>query len=310
MNRRAMSVYLILTLIWFLSQCSGKPKDEDSGKIIIAASILPLADFTEQIGGKYVDVDVLVPPGSSPHTYEPKPAQLKRLSRAKVLILNGIGLEFWEEKVVSSVNNTELLVIHTAEGLDIINEIHDEEENQEAGDEHEEEHSHSGGNPHVWLDPVNVIHQVERIYDVLVKINPGYTDYFTTNKNNYINALKSLDEEIKNKIEQISDKKIITFHSGYDYFIKRYGFEKVAVLEESPGKESTPAKITQVIQLIKKHNIKVIFAEPQFSPKVAQVIADESNAQIAFLDPLGKEKDYSYIKLMKSNLEQLEKFLK
>ena len=122
MYKKALSVFLVFTCIGICANCSKKDTEGDSEKIIAAASILPLVDFTEQIGGKYVEVEVLVPPGSSPHTYTPTPAQLQRLSRAKLLILNGVGLEFWAEKVIKGVENPDLMVVYTSEGLDIIDE--------------------------------------------------------------------------------------------------------------------------------------------------------------------------------------------
>ncbi|RKY83652.1 hypothetical protein DRQ09_09755 [candidate division KSB1 bacterium] len=283
-------------------ECSNRK--EKAEKISVVASILPLKDFTRQVGGKYVDVEVLVPPGSSPHTYEPTPAQLKRLSKAKLLVLNGIGLEYWDDKVIKSVKNPDLMVIYTAEGLDIINELHPGKENSA------EKHEHTGGNPHVWLDPINAIHQVEMICTALVKIKPEYRDYFVTNKDNFVKELRSLDEEFRARLKHFTSRNIITFHSGYDYFIRRYGLKKVAVLEEFPGKEPTPARLVSIIELVRKYNIKAIFAEPQFPTKIAEVISSECGIKVAYLDPLGKDQDYSYIKLMRYNFSQLERFLK
>jgi len=306
MALKKLIIIIILSVLVVFSFCTQKHSEEESDIILAAASILPLADFTRQVGGDVVRVEVLVPPGSSPHTYEPDLAQLELLSRAELLVLNGIGLEFWADKVIESADNPDMKVVYTAEGLEIFDTRHDEdEEEQEHG-----EHVHVSGNPHVWLDPVNAIHQVEKICEALIQVEPDSENYFKANKEEYINELKVLHEEIEKQTQLFSNKKVITFHAGFDYFIKRYGFEKVAVIEESPGREPTPSKVADIVELTKQHGVNVLFAEPQFPVKVAEVIAEECDARVAFLDPLGKEGDYSYIDLMRSNLRQLEKYLK
>lgn len=264
------------------------------GRLLVAASILPLADFARQVGGERTEVETLVPPGASPHTYELTPAQLKLVGRARVLVLNGVGLEFWADKMISAAHNPKLIVVRTAEGLIIL-----------GGDADE-----PGGNPHVWLSPVNAIHQVAMIRDALIRADPAGTDTYRANAARYSDELRALDREIRDSVARFSQRKFITFHAAWAYFARDYGLEQAAVIERAPGREPSPAEIAGIIRTAKAIGAKAIFAEPQFSPKAAQVIAEESGAKVLLLNALGQPPSYSYLDLMHYNLAQLNKALR
>ena len=261
---------------------------------MVAASILPLADFARQVGGERVEVETLVPPGASPHTYELTPAQLILISRARVLVLNGVGLEFWADKLIAAARNPKLIVVRTAEGLNIL-----------AGDADE-----AGGNPHVWLSPVNAIHQVEMIRDALIRADPAGTETYRTNAARYSDELRELDRQIRASVADFTQRKFITFHAAWAYFARDYGLEQAAVIERAPGREPSPAEIAGIIRTAKDIGAKAIFAEPQFSPKAARVIAEESGAQVLLLNALGQPPSYSYLDLMHYNLAQMSKALR
>jgi len=288
-------VGLILVLALGLTACSRvltPPLASD--QILVLASILPLADFTRQVGGDRVQVETLVPPGASPHTYELTPAQLQAVSRAKALVLNGMGLEYWADKVISAANNPNLVVVKTAEGLDII-----------AGDEHT-----PGANPHVWLSPRNAIHQVEMIRDTLSQADPAGVDTYRANADRYTGELSALDREIRDTVAMFRNRKFIAFHAAWVYLARDYGLEQAAVVETTPGKEPSPAEVAEIVRTAQAIGAKAIFAEPQFSSKAAAVIAEESGAQVLFLNPLGRPPDYRYLDLMRYNLNEMSKALK
>jgi len=288
-------VGLILVLALGLTACSQVlTPPPASDQILVVASILPLADFTRQVSGDHVQVETLVPPGASPHTYELTPAQLRSISRARVLVLNGVGLEYWADKVIAAANNPDLAVVTTSEGLDII-----------AGDEHE-----VGGNPHVWLSPRNAIHQVERIRDTLSQADPAGVDTYRANADRYTGELSALDREIHDTVAMFRNRKFIAFHAAWAYLARDYGLEQAAIVETTPGKEPSPAEVAEIVRTAKAIGAKAIFAEPQFSSKAAAVIAEESGAQVLFLNPLGQPPDYHYIDLMRYNLNEMSKALK
>jgi len=294
-KRRRHWLALVLIFALGLPACSRQAAPFTPGnKILVVASILPLADFTRQVGGDRAQVETLVPPGASPHTYELTPTQLQAVSRAKVLVLNGIGLEYWADKMISAANNPNLVVVKTAEGLDII-----------GGDEHA-----PGGNPHVWLSPRNAVHQVERIRDALVRADPAGAETYSANADRYIGELNALYREIHDTVAMFRNRKFIAFHAAWVYVARDYGLEQAAVVETTPGKEPSPAEIAEIVRTAKAIGAKAIFAEPQFSSKSAAVIAEESGAQVLFLNPLGLPPDYRYIDLMRYNLNEMSKALK
>ena len=289
----------LVALVMVVAGCGQSPSPNvvpREGNVLVVTSITPLGDFVHHVGGDRVQVEVLVPPGTSPHTFEPTPEQVKLLARADLLVLNGVGLEFWADKMVESAGNPDLRVVVTAEGLDILQTA--------------DEEGKVGGNPHVWLDPINAALQVARIRDALVQVDPAGKDVYLKNGAGYIEDLKALDRDIMLRVAQFREKRFVAFHWAWVYFARRYGLEQVAVIERMPGSEPSPGDIAQVVEAIRGIGAKAIFAEPQLSPRVAEAIAAETGAQVLFLNPLGEPPDYDYIRTMQHNVEQLEKALR
>ncbi len=283
-----------LMLIVCISGC-GKP-NAGQDKMIVAASIAPLYYFSQQVGGERVKVTLLVPPGSNPHTYQIQPNQMADLSKASVLVLNGAGLEFWADRVADAADNPELIVTDTADGLHIMDE--------EAG------HGHEHGNPHVWLDPVDAIHQVEKIRDAFVKADPSHAEQYRANADKLIERLNALDGDIRAEVSGFRHKSFVTFHPTWTYFAHRYGLNQAAEIEPSPGKEPSPRDISQAIKIARKLKVRAIFAEPQMSPKAAQVVAEEADAKVLLLDAFGQPPDYDYFANMRENIKKMAEALK
>jgi len=262
--------------------------------LLVLASILPLANFARQVGGERVRVEALVPPGASPHTYELTPAQLRAVSQARLMILNGVGLEYWAEQVISAADNPELAVVNTSQGIRIL-----------SGDPDD-----PGGNPHVWLNPRNAMRQVAVIRDALVRIDPAGVEDYRHNTEQFLGELERLDREIREAANQFTAKQIVTFHAAWSYFAGEYGLVEAAVVERSPGREPSPDEMAEVIRTARMIGARAIFAEPQFSPRAAETIAEESGAQVLFLNPLGFPPDYSYLAMMRYNLAEISKALR
>jgi zinc transport system substrate-binding protein len=295
------SIAIAAVLLWLISiggtACTGeaRPLTAATGNVLVAASITPLADFARQVGGDWVQVITLVPPGASPHTYELTPAQAEQVAQARLLVLNGVGLEYWADKLVQSAGNPNLIVVDTSKGIEIL-----------AGDAGE-----LGGNPHIWLDPRNAIVQVEHIRDALLQADPDHAADYRANAKRYSDELQNLDQEIAGEVATWSSRQFIAFHPAWAYFAKRYRLEQAAVIERSPGREPSPAEVAQIVETARRIGAKAIFAEPQFSPKATQTIAEESGAQVLFLDPLGSSlDDPGYLNLMHYNLAQMAKALR
>ena len=178
---------------------------------------------------------------------------------------------------------------------------------------HEKGHSHgsSGADPHIWLDPVNAKGIVTKIEKAFAEADPKNADYYRQNASIYREKLSRLDKEIAGKAKTFRVKEYVTFHPAWNYFSKRYGLTVAGVIEESPGREPGPRHIEKIIREIKRIGSKVVFVEPQFNPKIAEVIAKESGAKVVYLDPIGGQKGReTYIDMMRYNIAVMESVMK
>jgi zinc transport system substrate-binding protein len=261
--------------------------------VLVAASIVPLADFVRQVGNDRVEVFTLVPPGASPHTYELVPRQVVRVSQARLLVLNGAGLEYWAHKLVAAAGHSALQIVDTSAGIPLLN----------AGPH--------GANPHVWLDVRQAMVQVRHVSDALVKVDPEHAPQYDANTAAYLKQLAALDGQIAAQVANWTHHEFIAFHPAWVYFARRYGLEQAAVIEKSPGREPSPAEIAGIVETARRIGARAIFAEPQFSPKAAATIAEESGARVVFLDPLGgSAHTQTYVELMSYNVAQMASALR
>jgi len=293
-SRITAVLIILLAAVVAVGGC-GRPTAPAGGKMVVAASITPLADFCRQVGGKYVDVRLLIPANASPHTYQIAPDQMDAISQARVLVLNGVSLEYWADKTIDAAGNPRLITIRTAKGLPILGST----------DAHE-----PGGNPHVWLNPVYAVHQVIAIRDAFAKADPAHKAAYFANSRAYIARLNKLDRDIRREVSTFRSKQFVAFHPAWVYFAREYGLTQAAVIEQSPGREPSPAELNRVIRAVRAIHAKAIFAEPQFSTKAADVIAEEAGAKVLLLDPLGRPPATSYISMMRRNLAQMARALK
>jgi zinc transport system substrate-binding protein len=274
-------------------------------KIKVVASIAPLADFAREVGGEKADVTLLLPPGASPHTFEPTPRTVQEISRAKIFIKIGAGLEFWADKLIASAGQG-IMIVDCSKGVELIRgHVHDQD--------HDHDHEHEGVqgvDPHFWLDPVICIGIIKKIEDAFSKADPANSSYYRKNAASYISTLSALDKEIAAKVRTFRTREYITFHSAWNYFSKRYGLRVAAVIEESPGKEPSAKQIGKILEVLRKMKTRVIFAEPQFNPKIAEAIAKEAGGRVLFLDPEGGKGREKYIDLMHYNLSIMEQAMR
>jgi zinc transport system substrate-binding protein len=277
-DRLLIFVLAVLMISFVLTlSCGRKSKVDQEGRMAVVVTIPPLADFVENVGKDRVEVSVMVPPGVSPHTYEPTPSQLKKVSQAKIYVKVGSGVEFeltWMDKLVGI--NKDMAVINGSQGIEMIEK-----------------------DPHVWLSPLNAKTMVENICNGLIKIDPENGEFFVQNKNQYLQELDELDRYIREKLEGIENKRFLVYHPSWGYFAKEYGLKQIPI--EHAGKEPTAKEIKDVVEKAKRYNIKVVFVSPQLSTKSAEVIAKEIGGQTKLIDPLAQ----SYIPNMRIVIEKL-----
>jgi zinc transport system substrate-binding protein len=304
--------HALFVTILLVGLCLAELAYVETARIKVVASIFPLADFARAVGGERVEVITLIPSGASPHTFEPTPGILKRISDAKVFIQVGAGLEFWASKIQQAVATKGLITVTATQGMNLIREVahrdrHGEEEDINATGHHGEGNGH--GNPHVWLDPVLAKDVVSKIVRALIKADPVHKVHYEKNGSEYLADLDRLHKEILAATHKFAIKEYVTFHPSFSYFSRRYGLKEVGVIEESPGREPTLKHLEQIVKAIKGYRIKAVFAEPQLNPKTAEVIAEEAGVKVLILDPLGGPNTTygsSYLDLMRHNLKVMQ----
>jgi ABC-type Zn uptake system ZnuABC Zn-binding protein ZnuA len=303
----------------------------------LVASIAPLADIVHEVAGERFAVQTLLPAGASPHTFEPTPGDIVVLSKARAFFRIGLGLELWADKLLAAVQNPSLRVVTVSEGVAVIRTGADEhhhhhgDEPHDAHEGHEEhgEHEGSGGrdhlradggneaagdedNPHVWLDPVVAVSITHRVCDELSAIDSDHRGEYQARAEAYVHELEALDERYRRALASAPSRSIVVFHNAYPYLARRYGLDIVGVIEESPGKEPSARHVAALIDRIRASGARAVLVEPQFNPKLGDMIAEEAGVGVAVVDPLGapeRPKTMTYLGLMEFNLEHLVKAL-
>ncbi len=290
--QRSKVLFLSLFFVFFLPYASLA----SDTRLKVVASIAPLADFAKQVGGDKVDVTLLLPPGASPHTFEPTPRTMQQISKAKIFIKIGAGLEFWADKLVSAAGRG-VIIVDCSRGVPLIRA-----ESDRGG------HGAGNADPHYWLDPVIAMGMIKKIEEAYAKADPADSSYFAQRASSYIAALSALDRQIGETVKTFRTREYVTFHPAWNYFSRRYGLKVAGVIEQGPGKEPTARHIDRILRELRRLQIKVIFAETQFSPRIAEAIAHEAGGRVLMLDPIGGQKDRdTYITMMKYNLALIKK---
>ncbi len=270
----------------------------------VTVSIVPQKYFVQKIAKDKIAVNVMVKPGFSPATYEPKTSQMKKLSKSLIYFSIDVPFEdVWLSKFKNA--NKDMLIVDTDEGIKKIkmlkHEHHDENEDKNEKNHetkhNEKKHNHKGLDPHIWLDPVLVKIQAKNIYEALVKIDETNKKFYLKNYQMFIEELNTLDNELNNILKTVENKPFMVFHPSWGYFAKRYNLEQIAI--ESEGKEPKPAELIELIKDAKEHKIKIVFVSPQFSKKGAKTISKSIKGTVAIINPLAKDWDINLIKTAK-----------
>ncbi|MFA8342447.1 MAG: metal ABC transporter solute-binding protein, Zn/Mn family [Rhodothermaceae bacterium] len=282
MNKFKNFIALLLISILVIS-CG----TEKSSKNKVFVSILPQKHFVKAIAGDKFEIDVMVRPGLSPATYEPLPQQILALGESKLYFRIGVPFEkSWIDKIAA--NNKNLKIIDTRKNIEL-RSFETFEEMSEEGHNHDHSHhghDHGAKDPHIWLDPHIVKTQAKTICEALVSIDQTNADFYKTNLEKFLLKLDTLDAELFNITLASENKKFLVFHPSWGYFADRYDLQQFSI--EFEGKEPSPSQLTQIIDYLKKNDIKTIFVQKQFSTTSAETIAREINGNVKTLDPLSE----------------------
>lgn len=297
-------ILLLISLIAAgLSACSANatPAPKDTLQVLATESFL--SDIAQNIAGERLTVQVLIPAGVDPHEFEPTPQDLAKISHSRVLIVNGLGYEGWLEKTLQNLDGQQL-VITASNGLT---------PNADPSGEH------ADGDPHLWMNPLNVVRYVENIRDGLAQTDPAGQDIYTQNAEAYIAQLKELDVWIKKTVEEIPAEKrlLVTNHDALGYLAQAYGFRVVGAVIPSVTTGAAPSarQLTELITTIKSSGAKAIFLDIGENQSLANQVAEETGLKVVtdlYVEALSDANGPAptYIEMMKYDVIQIVTALK
>lgn len=281
-------VFIVFPVSFFMGGCS-KEKSPLLGKPIIFVGVEPLAFFVEQIVGDHFQVEVLVGPGQSPHTFEPSPQQVVALGRASLFC--HVGLPF-EESLIRKIKASQipLQVVDLRGGsgehcveLTKSSREHFKEDEIESG----ESHDHGGMDPHVWLSPKNMICLAEVVYQQVSQLDSLNKAEYEQRYQDLVDSIVSIDAELQEKLGPYAGRSFFVYHAAFGHFASHYHLHERAI--EHGGKGPTPQQIKHLIEEARAADVRVIFTQPQFDSRSAKVISEAIDGKLIELNPLSRD---------------------
>lgn len=301
LRRSVFALTMSLLLVSTGSSALAGDETKSQSRVRTFATILPIAYFVERIGGSDVEVSVLVGSGQDPHTFDPTPRLMAKLADAQILFK--IGFPFEEaliKKIVSTFKNVWVVDVQQGIALRTMTEA-------EAGAEHThghgKKHNHSRESEldlHTWLNPQLAKIQARTIADALIRLDPSRTEQYENNLKDFHVDLDSIHGQLTKALAPLKDKSFFVFHPAYGYFGDAYGLRQISV--QLAGKEPTARQLARLIKLAKNDGVRIIFVQPQFSKKSAEVLAKAIGGAVVPLDDLSRD----YLKNLRDMAAEIE----
>lgn len=302
---------LLLLVATILPACSKNERSPDSGKLKVVTTIFPLYDFVRAVGGDSVELQLLLPPGMEPHSFEPGPEDMLTVAKADLFIHTNSGMEPWAAKLLAGVTRDgKPLKIEAGQGSRYIS----------AADSAEHDHRHDNNegatDPHIWLDIANAELMVDNIANALAEALPAKKELFKANATAYKARLETVDERFRSGLADCANREFIYGgHYAFAYLAERYNLRYLSAYGISADSEPSPKKMMELIDTIRRHKLTSLFYEELLSPAVARSIAAETGATLLKLHAIHNitrqelDNKTSYIGLMEQNLAALRKGL-
>lgn len=265
------------------------------GVVGVVATSTVFADLVRQVAGAHVAAKSLVPAGADVHTYQPTPADLVAIADAKVVVMNGLGLDDWLDGTITSAGG-DADVVRLGERLPGVQLI----QGDVAGEP----------NPHLWMDVANAQQYVTRIGDALAAADPAAAADYRAGVTRTNSSLADLDSWIRGQIATLpsANRMLVTFHDALPYYARAYGLTIVGVAVEAPGQDPSAGEIAALVDAIKAAGVRAVFSENQFPTDLVDRLADEAGATVVaslYDDSLGDPPVTSYQALMRWDTEQI-----
>lgn len=274
-----------------------------SESLTIATSMPILQDIVQNIAGDAAEVFSIMPANADPHTWEPTPEDMVRLTDADAFVFNDPELEPFVETGGwrDTVRDNDIPEFQVTEHVELI--VVDE-----VIDHGDHTHDLTGGDPHIWLDPLTVVQAVPAIAEFLGELDAANAETYASNAEAYVAELEALHEDLNETLGVIpaERRKLLVFHDAWRYFASRYDFEVIGIVLENPNTEVSAQEMVHLLHVVEDHDINVVFAEPQFNTSVLNLLADEGEIEVVMLlTDTFTEDVQTYIDLMRFNRDQL-----
>lgn len=296
--RTLLVAFVVLAIGACRAPAGSAAANPGSAAIKVVTTTTVFADIVQNIGGSRVAATSIIPPGVGPEDYEPKPDDAKKLSDARLIVSNGVGLDDFLGKLLASGTGGQTPHLVLGDGIPVMT-VDGEQ------------------NPHFWLDPTLVKQDyLPAIATKLTELDPDGKATFDANVAAYGAQLDALDSELKAKIDTIpaANRKLVTFHDAFPYFARHFGFELVGVVLENVGQDPSAADLAALVEKVKAAGVKAVFSEAQFSPKLSETLAQEAGitsvVTTLYNDALGPAPADTYLGLMRWNVDQIVAALK
>jgi len=322
MKRTALIFSIFIIIGTFLSGCGKETTDskkENKNLLQVYTTVYPLQYFAEQIGGEYINVETIYPPGSDEHTFEPSQKDMMALADADLFLYVGLGLEGFVDKASKTLENEDVKLVPVGEELHLEEAGHEDEAAAEDHDIHEEGsqdgHGHGDVDPHVWLDPIYANELALVIKNQLAEQMPEQKETFEKNYSELSGRLKALDVQFTEVVDSAKRKEIIVAHSAYSYWEKRYGIDQISISGLSTTNEPSQKELQKLIAHAKDEKIKYVLKEQNFESKLAKMVQEELDAKsmtlhnLAVLTDENIKNNDTYFTLMEDNIATLKKAL-
>jgi ABC-type Zn uptake system ZnuABC Zn-binding protein ZnuA len=291
----------------------------------VVATTTVLADLVRQVGGVRVDVQSLVPLGGEAHTFDPKPSDARRITNANLLVMNGLGLDDWLDKLVDDAGARGVARVVLAKDLPGVKYLEAPAEDVTGtpgslGSGYDQPGSSASAppvvsaNPHLWMNVAYTRKYVERITQALIGLAPSDAATFRTNAATYDARLVQLDTFVRDRLRALpaANRRVVSEHDAFPYFADAYGIQIVDVVITVPGQEPSAADVARVIDAIRASHVKAVLSEVQFSAELTRRIASEAGATVVddlYTDALGAAPVDTYEAMMRWDTDRLLKAL-
>jgi manganese/iron transport system substrate-binding protein len=300
-------IFPLLMVLVLLVSCAPQAAAGNGIKVVATTTIV--ADVVRQVGGDLVDVTTLLPAGTDPHSFEPRPQDAAAVADAKLVFANGAGLEEFLTPLVQSAGAQDR-VVEVSQGITLLTfseEVHGSVIGQD----------HTSGDPHTWTDPKNVMTWVENITAALSKLDPEHASVYRSNADAYLAQLRDLDSWIRQQVQAVPAERrtLVTDHAILGYFAKEYGFEQVGTISVSFSSMATPSaqELAALEDAVRQYSVPAIFVGNSVNPALAEQVASDTGVKLVtfYTGSLSVDNQAdSYLKYMRYNVNAIVNALK